>query len=614
MNFRDEYKSVDDVRSKNPFLYYGILSSIPVVKGVGNRWTWTGITSCEIPFVHPPEGRSADDWRQPILHRIRLSRKTGKSEVREAEGFVVERADGRGRGARYVSLDRDDQSFWEALAPGRILVDVGQVRDCLAVYHLLGRPARLSCRMVESLGDDDLSKTEVRPDLAGIARLEGILGAAGVASDATRDDQARLRKACAELSRLPVKTDATGVHTAWFLRKEVGALRAVRAEVKADGTIRTWDEAKLADLFSSQGLSLPDEAPWVGKRHRAGDLSQSERRRFRDSELQAAVRDHPTWVPDGATKDPETVRTEAERTFARRMSTSDWETIWPSDDRAARSEAIAFAKEVDARCPDVCLDLKEPAGAAGDAEDRPGSMATARFKIRRWLLGFWPGYGAAGDANDQPGNMASARFKIRRWRLGFWPGYAVYEIAELHGNTPKETQFVWFRGQDESVVAAELDLLPLDGGSYTIRKVNQALMAAGKPFAGDDALDYLRFFGGVVQGEAGIFAIIERDEDLRKRGSWRTDDDAGRLIHPLRLWAGSGAAEGRAENDPVVVGATVAYARILFQASFELGEDRVPQMTHDQQLLTQLAVRPGLWTSHTHFLVGKPAPKSGAGA
>jgi hypothetical protein len=512
-------------------------------------------------------------------------------EAEAASAYVVERHDLAGTAARFVFLNGDAATFNAGFAGGALRVSAERAREYLGWYGRFGDGSRLFRAYLTYPGEVDALEIVRGPFHDVMVVLERKLTAQALASLPTENPDARFRAASKVLLSIPGQKQADESGNKYFsiytLKRDGRDLDLIEVLVYPRGKIIERFLGTVALLLRAPDVEDETKVLWIGAQQSQIAYSIAARRHFRARKFAEARGDKLGWAPSGATEDLAEVSAEAAEALEQRLGANDWERIWPSEDRALRKEARAFASEVDSRCPDFRLCLEEEDG-------REKNLLKRVFRF--------PGK-AGGRAGTSPAQR-EPRFAIRRWRLSFWPGYALYEVGETHGITPKCTQFLWCEG-----AGAGLSLVPIDGSSNPIRALNKSLHGNG--LQGQHVLDYIRFFCNGLQGSGGIFQIIERVDDLSFRGSsGQLKIKLADLIHPVRRWRS--LETGDPAESGYHVSATVVYARALFEAHFHIGRDWETRMVDANPLEPDLNVRPNLWTARTHFLVGSPVNGGGA--
>jgi TPR repeat protein len=163
--------------------------------------------------------------------------------------------------------------------------------------------------------------------------------------------------------------------------------------------------------------------------------------------------------------------------------------------------------------------------------------------------------------------------RLRKLDLDFYPDAAIYEL-EVGRPTGKLGIFTYIRHRDR--------LVRVDGRSAQVHD-----LSARAPIRIDTiqrAISYLRFFLGAIQGDEGIFRLIDGEQDLHWLASASAEARDGRRLRIERLEVEPSASGGwRAHG-------TVEYSDVLFGANLWLKPDGAVEMTDDTPLGTALPV------------------------
>lgn len=172
--------------------------------------------------------------------------------------------------------------------------------------------------------------------------------------------------------------------------------------------------------------------------------------------------------------------------------------------------------------------------------------------------------------------------RMRALRLSFYPGWLLLEALSQYSSDASGV----FR-----LLLGPAGYEILDGQSPIIHQINGShLVLAGKSTTIDQ---YVRFFAGVIRGQAGPFRIVEDSADLEPSQSVAASarGRVAELIKPM--------TRHRSKRKTFVREATVLYGRNLFRATFRVARSGMVEMVDDDPLFENFVAEPpsydGIW-------------------
>lgn len=170
--------------------------------------------------------------------------------------------------------------------------------------------------------------------------------------------------------------------------------------------------------------------------------------------------------------------------------------------------------------------------------------------------------------------------RMRSLALEFYPGFYLVEGLARYAINAAGV-FRMLIGADEFVL--------LDGNSMPLHELNTRMLRLENAAMTDQ---YLRFFCGVVHGDAGPFTIVETMEMLTLNPALGENALAGvkDAIQPLMR------AEGDADNER---SAAVVYGAALFRSRFKVRSSGMVEMLDDDliepEVLEKAGTYDGIW-------------------
>ena len=214
--------------------------------------------------------------------------------------------------------------------------------------------------------------------------------------------------------------------------------------------------------------------------------------------------------------------------------------------------------------------LRNRAWAA--AELMPGAWTTLEGEARSSELDLFDTEAIAGRLEEEGWDLE----RVRMLPLSFYDGAVLYEIELRRKEERGVFAYVRVGSGWESVIWA------INGGSAPVHQLNDEALISIESI--HQAVDYVRFYVGALEGDGGRFQIVEQVDDLL----WidPSPDGSGReaVAGKLRLldifeyegdWIGSG---------------TVVFGSGVYDASFEVLETGMVNMLNDTLIATDLPI------------------------
>lgn len=264
-------------------------------------------------------------------------------------------------------------------------------------------------------------------------------------------------------------------------------------------------------------------------------------------------------------------------------------------DAAAQTNLGWLSGESDEIAPDYGEQLKWYALAAEQGNkisiDNLKLLNEREWPVTALIPGGWKSLNAeerAAEISRFEGESVSRKLRDAGWRIerirtlppSFYKGADLYELELRKGRKDLGVyNYIRFPGREN------LAFQGIEGTSPSIHKMNQA--APLKIDTVHQALDYTRFFCGVIQSDGGRFRIIEQWQDIL----WKTPPTDAKsregLEKQIQLFNLQRKADGKGWSGK----GTIAYSNTVFLTNLEVELSGMVSMTDDKAISDSLKIR-----------------------